>query len=266
MSAIYEVLRQLDEWRHLPDYQLERRVDIFFGMFLPKVIEERFDVCVDEVIPEFPVHKGLFDKESSLERGPHRSVKVDFAVFGTKGDKKQIFLVELKTDMGSLDFVQLKNMVKARCAGPTCVMRGVGHLARNTLAKRKYAHLIWRLLGLECFQLKNKDSVEFTKVRLEESRPQLGPVFEKLCVGKEWHSACVDLVAVLPVELSKSDKKKMEDAEIADTDFKIVTFDQFAKFLKDGIQPFESSDASVFADYLRLWARVKAGRVSPWPQ
>ena len=109
MSAIYEVLRQLDEWRHLPDYQLERRVDIFFGMFLPKVIEKRFGVCVEKVIPEFPLHKGLFKDKPSFESGSHHSVKVDFAVFGTKGDKKRIFLVELTTDMESLKKDQLED-------------------------------------------------------------------------------------------------------------------------------------------------------------
>lgn len=111
MSATKKVLRQLDEWRHLPDYQLERRVDIFFGMFLPKVIEKRFGVCVKEVIPN-----------------------------------------------------------------------------------------------------------------------------------------------------------KMKVKEMAVTDFEVLTFAQFAEFLEDGNQPFESSDVSVFADYLRHWAGVEAGRVSPWPQ
>lgn len=86
MSAMYELLRQLDEWRHLPDYQLERRVDVFFGMFLPKVIEKRFGVCVDTVVPEFPLRKGTLDPESSEG---NQSVVVDFAVFA-RGQKATV--------------------------------------------------------------------------------------------------------------------------------------------------------------------------------
>ena len=60
MDVISTILNQLNEWRHLPAYQLERRVDVLFGMFLPTVIGMKFDVNPDNcsVIPEFPLHKG----------------------------------------------------------------------------------------------------------------------------------------------------------------------------------------------------------------
>ena len=34
------VFELLDKWRHLPGYQLERRADIYFAMFLPDVLRE----------------------------------------------------------------------------------------------------------------------------------------------------------------------------------------------------------------------------------
>ena len=256
MSAICGVLRQLDEWRHLPAYQLERRVDIFFGMFLPKVIENRFDVCVKEVIPEFPLHKGLFDDKSSLECGPHRSVKVDFAVFGTKGDKKQIFLVELKTDMGSLDFRQLKNMKKvAQDVAFEATLSGVIELAKHSPQKRKYAHLIWTLHKLKCLELCNR--TEFTNMRLEEDGPRLKSAFKNLCVGKEWCDACVDVVAILPWGREELN---------SDPEIHSISFSQFADILEIGYKPFVPEEVHAFVAYVRNWAHVRAGRVTPWPQ
>ena len=255
MSAIYEVLRQLDEWRHLPGYQLERRVDILFGMFLPKVIESVFDVHVDEVIPEFPLHKGLLKCPPNVECGPHHSVKVDFAVFGTKGDKKKVFLVELKTDDNSLNQEQLKNMQVAQRVRSKAVLEAVRELAQHSPQKRKYAHLVWKLYELNCLELCNR--AEFVNMRLEEDRPRLKSAFEKLSVAQEWCEANVELVVILPTE-----KKKEE----IPSGFEVLTFAQFAEHLEDGNQPFESSDVSVFADYLRHWAGIEAGRVSPWPQ
>ena len=163
MSEILEVLRQLDDWRHLPAYQLERRVDIFFGMFLPAVIEKEFCVDVDEVIPEFPLHKALLVDQQSpqFESSSHHSVNVDFAVFGHKGESRRLFLVELKTDMESLNCKQLENMKKARCAGPKHLIRGVKEAACHSRSKHKYEHLIRRLLELNYLQF--DDNRESTK-------------------------------------------------------------------------------------------------------
>ena len=37
-----DVFELLDDWRHLPAYQLERRADIYFAMYLPELLAERF--------------------------------------------------------------------------------------------------------------------------------------------------------------------------------------------------------------------------------
>lgn len=39
------VFNLLDCWRHLPAYQLERCADIIFALFLPEVLQERFDLA-----------------------------------------------------------------------------------------------------------------------------------------------------------------------------------------------------------------------------
>jgi hypothetical protein len=47
----------LDDWRLLPDYQLERRADIFFALSLPEIIKGKFNKNIEYIIPEFPIKK-----------------------------------------------------------------------------------------------------------------------------------------------------------------------------------------------------------------
>ena len=48
-------LELLDRWRHFPAYQLERRADVFFALYLPGIVEHALGVKVDSrVIPVEP--------------------------------------------------------------------------------------------------------------------------------------------------------------------------------------------------------------------
>ncbi len=68
-DAVRLLFGLLDQWRHFPAYQLERRADIFFALYLPGIVEHALGVKVDSrVIPEFPI-----GKEHS-----RRSTKVDY--------------------------------------------------------------------------------------------------------------------------------------------------------------------------------------------
>ena len=85
VKLLCSVFDTLDDWRHLPAYQLERRVDVFFGLMLPEMIEDEFGLSRDPsnpmvVIPEFPLHKGLVGLS---EKGPkdNQSVNVDLRYF-----------------------------------------------------------------------------------------------------------------------------------------------------------------------------------------
>ena len=39
-DPINHLFDQMDKWRHLPSYQLERHIDLFFSLYLPQVLEE----------------------------------------------------------------------------------------------------------------------------------------------------------------------------------------------------------------------------------
>ena len=87
MDMLSRMLSQLDDWRHLPAYQLERRVDVLFGMLLPTVIAAKFGVDPEDckVIPEFPLHKGKLNKSND-----NQSVKIDFAIFIGNENRKHL--------------------------------------------------------------------------------------------------------------------------------------------------------------------------------
>ena len=67
----------LDAWRHLPSYQLERRADVFFSLYLHEVLEAELGVELEPtLIPEFPIKRDLV-----LAVDPSGlSVKVDYAL------------------------------------------------------------------------------------------------------------------------------------------------------------------------------------------
>ena len=144
--------------------------------------------------------------------------------------------------------------------GSEKLLKGVQSAAMHSDSKHKYAHLIWKLLSLKCLQLCGTDCNDLRKIDLREKGRRLKPIFEGLTVGGDWANLCVDSVVILPTEPKEKDKDKVPDG------FKVITFAEFANLLEDGHQPFKSSEVSVFADYLRHWAGVEAGRASPWPQ
>ena len=80
MNPLERVFENLDRWRHLPAYQLERRVDIFFSVYLKGLVEELTGVPLDpQILPELPIKRDLI----RVDHPTHRSVKVDYALFST---------------------------------------------------------------------------------------------------------------------------------------------------------------------------------------
>jgi hypothetical protein len=108
---IAELFSLLDQWRHLPAYQLERRADIFFALYLPELLIDRLEIEIDgEVVPEFPVNKSVL----SADIDANRSVKVDYAAFAA--DRSQCVFVELKTDHRVIDFEEVAGWLEGRGA------------------------------------------------------------------------------------------------------------------------------------------------------
>ena len=142
--TVERVFELMDGWRHLPAYQLERRADIFFAMFLPEVLRKRFHLDQNPVlIPEFPVKKSRENNQPS---------RIDYLALECRkvGEFGQGFLVELKTDMGSRRENQDRLLHRAASLGMKCLVKELLEVCGATSEKLKYVHLLYRLsrLGL----------------------------------------------------------------------------------------------------------------------
>ncbi len=107
-TLINNLFDLLDDWRSLPAYQLERRADIFFAIYLKDIIKHKFENEVEYIIPEFPVRKGhLAEPEVSSD---NLSFKIDY--LAVSESSKTVFLIELKTDNLSIRKDQKETMEK----------------------------------------------------------------------------------------------------------------------------------------------------------
>ena len=151
-EPLERVLAQLDRWRHLPKYRLEQHVDVLFGMTLPTVIAHRFGVDKGElhVVPEFPIKHAK----------SNQSWNVDFAVFSK--DTERSFLVELKTDVNSIDKCQLERM--RRVPSLADAVKEVPTIAENSNQKGKYAHLMHELVQASAMTCHPREAKRYTSL------------------------------------------------------------------------------------------------------
>lgn len=140
MNQIDMLFDRMDAWRHFPNYQLERRADIFFALYLPEVLEARLGFPVkSELAPEFPVRIGTIYPNIPIDK----SYKIDYVVLSAAADKA--VLVELKTEGLSRRTEQDKYLLAAQKVGLPVLLGGLLDIFRATNAKRKYFCLLQHL-------------------------------------------------------------------------------------------------------------------------
>ena len=115
-DILQQLIDRLRVYKPLPDYQIERRIDLLFSLFLPAVLNNKFSANDFVIVcPEFPV-KSLELKDKRLKLGmeinlddikqiaDNSSTKIDYLCYSKQKDK--ILLVELKTDISSFNLKQ----------------------------------------------------------------------------------------------------------------------------------------------------------------
>lgn len=130
----------LDDFRPLPNYQLERRTDIFFAIYLKELMEKRTGGKISDVmIPEFPLWRGIVHEGYK----PLLSYKIDYVLFSE--DFTKMYFVELKTDSLSRRVSQDEYLVKAKEVGFGVMLEGLISIFNATKSKRKYYHLFEKI-------------------------------------------------------------------------------------------------------------------------
>ena len=217
----------LDKWRHLPAYQLERRADIFFALFLPDVLNRRLStrgIAIDpRLIPEFPLKR----------REDNRSKKADYLALST--DHKHAFLIELKTDNTSLDGDQFRYLDDAVQRGMHELLRDVKRIVEATEAckRGKYFHLLKALNDLGLIGL----PASLEKRIFSSSGGPYKRVVDEIKIVSVPDS--LKIIYVLPT---------------ATAGFECIDFGYFADTVED-----RGEIGRVFSHYLRNWAAIGAG-------
>lgn len=174
MDNLSQVFRNLSKWSQLPNYQLERRIDIFFSIYLKELIKDAIGESVEELIlPEFPINK--VNVCENIRK--NESYKVDYLAF-CKGSNT-IYFIELKTNMQSRRTKQDKYLEKSLRLGFEGVMSGLKEIFIATESWLKYFQLFTYLADLTLINL--PDDFKKEKVQNKNFRKVL---VEKIVVKK----------------------------------------------------------------------------------
>ncbi len=143
MSATFltDLFRQLNEFKKFPKYQYERRIDPFISIFLPHVLKVRLGLNTTDTWPEFPVRSRAIVAKTGKQTWAAQNI--DYACYDR--EKQALVLVELKTDVSSVNADQLRyyNRVLSRKWEDT--KEEIDGIRNNSGAKGKYDHLLSKL-------------------------------------------------------------------------------------------------------------------------
>ena len=241
MNEIDILFNRLDAWRHLPNYQLERRSDIFFSLYLPEVLEQKLGFPVlEDLIPEFPVHI-----ETIYGIKTDKSYKIDYVAFSKSLDRA--VFVELKTDNSSRRPGQDKYLSKARDVGLSKLLEGLKKIFIASTAKRKYFCLFECLEQVGFVVIPERMKVIMNSSNLQDIN-ELAQEIEPHKVPAEIH-----LVYVQPTHTTK----EISVNENYKSGYKptVITFHDFAEIVKRHEEPISKR----FATSLNKWESDKAG-------
>jgi len=146
---INDYFKTLEDWKLLPAYKLETRIDSIVGFALPEIIKDVKGYSVKAVIPELPLRVGtlLYEDKKRYDKKKwkqiaNKSNKVDFYVL-TECHKN--LFIEFKSDIGSLNDGQNGYLKKAKKCGMEKILDGIIKIASVTTYKNKYEHLLGKL-------------------------------------------------------------------------------------------------------------------------
>jgi hypothetical protein len=228
MKQIDALFDRMDAWRHFPNYQLERRADIFFSLYLPEVLQTKLGFPVrPELAPEFPVRIGTIYPNIPIDK----SYKIDYVALSVAADKA--ILVELKTEGLSRRPEQDKYLLAAQKVGLSELLDGLLDIFRVTNAKRKYFCLLQHLesMGLIRIPMQMKDI---------------------MAKGILWGSTDV----AYQIEITaKTTENLIVYVQPNGNGPNIISFQEFA----DVVRRHDDSVSQRFAVSLREWSEIQAG-------
>lgn len=239
-QSVSQIFNLMDRWRHLPGFRLEGRLAPFFELFLQHILAESLDVVIHPVvIPEFPLRKGSLLGEN----GRNQSYNVDYAAFSD--DRKKAFLVELKTDMSSIDDGQKKYLINARDKGIATLVCGILKIcgSKGIRKRSKYVHLLHHLAILELVKIPDRDKL-YQKTFPAPTRGWTD-AFRRVEPVVRNTLECTQVIYILPV-------CQKDDPELG---IRYIDFGEVANIVQK-----RGELGYLFGTYLRQWIPPAGGR------
>jgi hypothetical protein len=132
----------LIDWKKLPAYKAEPRVDSLIGFYLIPILTDILNVEIEGIIPEFPLRLGTINPKHEGTTYADRSFKVDFFAIGKNGKN---YFIEFKTDSSSLREKQDIYLGKSKELGTEAIIKGILAIANVSTYPDKYKHLKQKL-------------------------------------------------------------------------------------------------------------------------
>ena len=142
---ITKYFEMLIDWKQLPAYRIEPRIDSFIGFYLPGLLNHYFSDKIIGVIPEFPLRLGTIHPEHNEKNFAQRSYKVDFYALSDCGKN---YFVEVKTNSSSRRDKQDKYLHLSTKVGMKNIVEGVIQISKVSSYKIKYNYLKAKLSDL----------------------------------------------------------------------------------------------------------------------
>ena len=176
------------DWKQLPAYKAEPRIDSLIGYFLPEFISEYLNEEIIGIIPELPIRLATVKPKHEGTSFADKSYKVDFYLLGKSGIN---YLIEFKTDTGSRRGEQDTYLLEAKEIGMKSLVNGILHIASVSSYKKKYGHLLNKMKTIGILNSENKYSGNLSEIQIIYVQPkQIEDGYR--CVDFQWISKWLD--------------------------------------------------------------------------
>ena len=179
-----EYFEMMADWKRLPAYRAEPRIDSLIGYFLPQLATDYFKDQIVGIIPELPIRLATVKPRHEKTDYADRSYKVDFYLLGASGIN---YFVEFKTDSGSRRKKQDTYLSEAQSVGMAGIVDGIRRIYRVSSYKHKYDHLLNKLSRIGILDETGQFSGSSSEIRIVFVQPnnRLG---DQNCIDFQWIS------------------------------------------------------------------------------
>jgi len=165
----HEYFLMMQDWKKLPAYRMEPRIDSYIGYFLPAIAKEFLSDEIMGIIPELPIRLGTIKPELQKKRYADLSYKVDFYLLGSSGSN---YFLEFKSDNTSRRDKQDVYLKEASQIGMKKIVNGILKISSVSTYIQKYSYLLDKLKTLKILNEDNMYTGRSDEIKIIYLQPR----------------------------------------------------------------------------------------------